>query len=1841
MQGIKIGLDQASITQTKAKFAQLLVELEKKGKVNINVDIFEQFNSQIDKTQKKIAEIKNTKIFNPQDLKNTQAELISVNNTLEKVRQKYQNLGEVNFKNIKFDPITKQMTGFTAEVTKADGVIEKFKYDLIALSNSQNGKMGNAFLLSNMTAIDNTARIRERQLQTEQKIDNTIASQNAKIARQEQIRVGRLGESMGVLPDNNIFQSNQALKDYVKTLYSANSNILSFKRTMDGAGNSQVKMTVLTRNANNEIVRESVIVDKTTNSLYRNSQAIDTNNRAISSFASKLKSTLSYITPFGTLTGTIYTTINQIRKGIEYLNAMDKSMTNIKMITGLSTEEVTNFNSELGEMANRLYTTKKDLIAGSEEFLRAGHSIQETKSLLEATSIGSAVSGQSSQEMAEQLIAISNGFKMATEDASQMNHVIDVMSTLDNNSATSMKEISTAIMRTASSAQMAGVSFEDLSTYIATVSSVTRRSAETIGESFKTIFARYQDIKGGKKFDIDNDPLSNVERDLKKYADISIRSAKGTFKDFDVVLQELGKKWENLSQVQQSAIAKALAGTRQRETFLVLMNNLDEVDRLNQSVANSAGSAKQKFDEAYGQSTEGKLNKLRNSMQGFYESILNSDRINNVISGLTSLVQWFTTLNESGWKTKVLFGALSIASVTLIKNFSMIALEIATTTDGLKALQVVSLFLTGSITTLSTTFTTLTTTLSALAKNPTTWVFVGIATAIGVATGAVIKHINHQKELKAETESLTTSYQNLNEAMKNGSIDSSNEDIKSLSIKEKELQDLLSKRAELQKKVNDEMKNRTSYPSFYSFNKLNETNTQINELITTLQKAGFEVDTVTGKIKDLDNIQAFVKADQSFKQALQSIDDYNKYLGELQQQGHLSAQSIDEIITKHSNLAPYLDNEKVLYNKIQDAVKQEERASLDAIANKTLSNETFFNNMMTGTGVMFSDIKNKYGIDLENFKTVAQMKQEVNNLLISTLGENWSNFYSTQEEALRGFVSEINNNAINAYLNDEEYLLSDKTRGQFKQALGYLKIYDRLAAATANAKNKLKDFDTKKVNLGGGYTPSNLSSSKSKSKSPSSSSKNTSSSKSLADNTTYIYNGEALNKYDSAIQTINDSLSKTDDIISTISQKISNLQSLESKSNFADIIALENQKLNEQQKKLTQLGTSKTQAQKLQNQIKGEFYSNWSWMKGRDLSKLTETDWTNLYNKYYGKDINFGTGDYAKKREQAYQDGAKKFQELMKNYQSVQELIKQLSDDTLKIQEDINSTIKERFEYQIQSYDLELEKQQKAIDLAQYKIDVLDTNDIDNLKEQISLNEELLKANEDNLEKITSIRNELAIQQALISQDSMEWNLLQEVIDEYNDKVQASTKSIIEQKNTIEELKKSQLEFLANMESDIVDALEKRYEEELKLAKDNASKELLVIEDLTDDENDLIKKGLKTREEIFDDHHQKILDALNEELQSYQDIYDAQIKEIDREEDEDDYNKELNKKQQEKAKLQAQYNSLLLDSSLAAQSKREDLLEQISAKEEEIQEYIHNRSITLRKENLADELKKNKERIQDKIDKENEAYENAKKKYDQEVRALEKSNEEKLKSDELYAQAREMLMQGNIEALTFLLEKYGSDSEKIFSSMGNKIKQEIVDNLSTAIELVKELKNNSSSINDVSMDDSASREYDMEAYYKDPELKELQQQLIADTLSQNPKYTREEYQEKGKSILQKYKIHKLGGLNTETGWHWLDGTDTKPELVLNAEQTKAMIGLKDYLPSFLKSIKTPSIQLPKLDLINLSGITGGSPVELKIDRLINIEGNADKSVIPEIKQAGLNSLTQLRQALNKQGIRKV
>ncbi|MCD3329279.1 phage tail tape measure protein [Clostridium botulinum] len=191
MQGIKFNLDTNSIAQVKEEFNKLIQELENNAKIDIKVNnkIFQELNTQINQTNNQLQnlinknndvghsftnisnKVKGGKLFDPNSF-------VEFSNALDRVKDKYSQLGQVNFNNKTFNPVTKELESFVVNIQKADGVVQKLKYDL----QTVNGNKG--FVATNLNEIDNSAKIREKQLQTEQKINRQIEQQNQKLNEQ-------------------------------------------------------------------------------------------------------------------------------------------------------------------------------------------------------------------------------------------------------------------------------------------------------------------------------------------------------------------------------------------------------------------------------------------------------------------------------------------------------------------------------------------------------------------------------------------------------------------------------------------------------------------------------------------------------------------------------------------------------------------------------------------------------------------------------------------------------------------------------------------------------------------------------------------------------------------------------------------------------------------------------------------------------------------------------------------------------------------------------------------------------------------------------------------------------------------------------------------------------------------------------------------------------------------------------------------------------------------------------------------------------------------------------------------------------------------------------------------------------------------------------------------------------------------------------------------------------------------------------------------------------------------------------------------------------------------------
>lgn len=106
---------------------------------------------------------------------------------------------------------------------------------------------------------------------------------------------------------------------------------------------------------------------------------------------------------------------------------------------------------------------------------------------------------------------------------------------------------------------------------------------------------------------------------------------------------------------------------------------------------------------------------------------------------------------------------------------------------------------------------------------------------------------------------------------------------------------------------------------------------------------------------------------------------------------------------------------------------------------------------------------------------------------------------------------------------------------------------------------------------------------------------------------------------------------------------------------------------------------------------------------------------------------------------------------------------------------------------------------------------------------------------------------------------------------------------------------------------------------------------------------------------------------------------------------------------------------------------------------------------------------------------------------------------------------------------------------------------------------------------------------------------------------------------------KKFKGYKTGGLADYTGPAWLDGTKSKPEMVLNARDTKNLITLKDILAAALK------------DFSQKRTSSGDNYFDIKIDAEIGSDYDVDQlmnKIKKQIQQDGLyrnvNTINRLR-----------
>lgn len=315
----------------------------------------------------------------------------------------------------------------------------------------------------------------------------------------------------------------------------------------------------------------------------------------------------------------LHVLVGTLQTAYGYAKDLNRSLNEIRIVTSKSAEDMTAFAEQANRAAKALSTTTVDYTDASLIYYQQGLNDKEVADRTDTTIKMANVAGTTAEEASQQLTAIWNNFY---DGSKSLEYYADVMVKLGAATASSSDEISEGIEKFAAVANTVGLSYDYAASALATVTAQTRESASVVGTAFRTLFSRIQGLQQGETLD-DGTTLNKYSTALAKVG-VNIKDTDGQLKDMDVILSELGNKWETLAQDQKIALAETVAGVRQWTQLIALMDHWDFFEE-NLAIAQGSEGALEAQANIYAESWEAARKRIKAAGEDIYDSLINPD----------------------------------------------------------------------------------------------------------------------------------------------------------------------------------------------------------------------------------------------------------------------------------------------------------------------------------------------------------------------------------------------------------------------------------------------------------------------------------------------------------------------------------------------------------------------------------------------------------------------------------------------------------------------------------------------------------------------------------------------------------------------------------------------------------------------------------------------------------------------------------------------------------------------------------------------------------------------------------------------------------------------------------------------------------------------------------------------------------------------------------------------------------------------------------------------------------------------------------------------------------------
>ena len=341
-------------------------------------------------------------------------------------------------------------------------------------------------------------------------------------------------------------------------------------------------------------------------------------------FTKSMEAANARVLAFGASVGVLNSVIQGFKSLVATTIEVEKSLADINSVLQGSGAQLNKFKKDIFDVARETGNSFKTVSEAALELSRQGLPANEVVTRLKDSMILARLSGLDAAQSVEGLTAAVNSFSKEGLTSSQ---VLNKISNAAAKYAVSERDLIEGFKRSASVAQQAGVSIDELGGIITAVQQKSARGGAVIGNSFKTIFTRIQRPESLK---------------LLEEIGVKVLDLKGNVVPATKLLEGLASKISGLNDVEVASITEKIGGGFQIAPLLSALDDYSSKASVARGATEAflnAGTEAYQRNAALNQTMAAAINEASVNLKEFANTLGEI----GVTKGLSNVLSFFNT----------------------------------------------------------------------------------------------------------------------------------------------------------------------------------------------------------------------------------------------------------------------------------------------------------------------------------------------------------------------------------------------------------------------------------------------------------------------------------------------------------------------------------------------------------------------------------------------------------------------------------------------------------------------------------------------------------------------------------------------------------------------------------------------------------------------------------------------------------------------------------------------------------------------------------------------------------------------------------------------------------------------------------------------------------------------------------------------------------------------------------------------------------------------------------------------------------------------------------------------